>query len=97
MGYANKIYWILAIATYSLYFLAFVGVYKSKEQLDLLNFYYRFFIGIMLVYIFNPLSSRKILTKFHTGLAFSGGLNILLLLGIETIRDKLNPLSTFLS
>ena len=52
MGYANKIYWILAIATYSLYFLAFVGVYKSEEQLDLLNFYYRFFIGIAKLFNF---------------------------------------------
>ena len=78
MGYTKKIYYGLSSIIIILYILAYFGVYESKDDLAELNFYFRFFIGAMLVYIFNPyLHSSKKIDQTHRYMAFSGGAAIL--------------------
>ena len=93
MGYTNKIYYALSSIIIILYILAYLGIYESKENLEDLNFYFRFFIGAMLVYIFNPYfyNSKKI-QKEHYHMAFSGGLAILAMLGLSSISSHIKKL-----
>ena len=101
MGYAEKIYYGLSSIIIVLYILAYLGVYESKDDLAELNFYFRFFIGAMLVYIFNPyLHSSKKIDQTHRYMAFSGGAAILAMLGLSSISTHINklfssPLSSF--
>ena len=93
MGYTEKIYYGLSSIIIILYILAYFGVYESKDDLAELNFFFRFFIGAMLVYIFNPyIQSSKKIDKTHQYMAFSGGAAILAMLGLSKISSHIKKL-----
>ena len=86
MGYSRNIYYILSTAIFTLYILSYIGLFDSKEKIEILEFYFRFFIGLMLIYIFNPFVTKE-LHKTDRYIAFSGGTAILMMLGLNKIRD----------
>lgn len=92
MGYSSKIYYGLSISIIILYVLLFLGFYESEESIRALEFYFRLFIGAMLVYMFNPFFSNKNapLNKTERYIAFSGGTAILMMLGLNQIVDSLD-------
>ena len=89
MGYSGKIYTLLSTTILVLYILSYIGLFYSKEHIETLNFYFRLFIGVMLVYMFNPFTTRE-LNKTDRYIAFSGGTAILMMVGLDKIRDHLN-------
>ena len=89
MDYSANIYYILSTVIFALYILSFIGLFDSKEKLQTLEFYFRLFIGIMLIYIFNPFVNKQ-LTKSDRYIAFSGGTAILMMLGLNKIQTHFN-------
>jgi len=86
MGYSGNIYYILSTAIFTLYILSYIGLFDSKEKIETLEFYFRLFIGLMLIYIFNPFVTKE-LHKTDRYIAFSGGTAILMMLGLNKIRN----------
>lgn len=89
MGYSGNIYYILSTAIFTLYILSYIGLFDSKEKIETLEFYFRLFIGLMLIYIFNPFVTKE-LHKTDRYIAFSGGTAILMMLGLNKIHDHFN-------
>ena len=89
MGYSGNIYYILSTAIFTLYILSYIGLFNSKEKIETLEFYFRLFIGLMLIYIFNPFITKE-LHKTDRYIAFSGGTAILMMLGLNNIRNHFN-------
>ena len=89
MGYSANIYYFLSTAIFALYILSYIGLFESKEKIETLEFYFRLFIGLMLIYIFNPFITKE-LHKTDRYIAFSGGTAILMMLGLNKIRDHFN-------
>lgn len=89
MRYSGNIYYILSTAIFTLYILSYIGLFDSKEKIETLEFYFRLFIGLMLIYIFNPFITKE-LHKTDRYIAFSGGTAILMMLGLNNIRNHFN-------
>ena len=89
MRYSGNIYYFLSTAIFALYILSYIGLFDSKEKIKTLEFYFRLFIGVMLIYIFNPFVTKE-LHKTDRYIAFSGGAAILMMLGLNKIRDHFN-------
>ena len=89
MRYSGNIYYILSTAIFTLYILSYIGLFNSKEKIETLEFYFRLFIGLMLIYIFNPFITKE-LHKIDRYIAFSGGTAILMMLGLNNIRNHFN-------
>lgn len=89
MRYSGNIYYILSTAIFTLYILSYIGLFNSKEKIETLEFYFRLFIGLMLIYIFNPFITKE-LHKTDRYIAFSGGTAILMMLGLNNIRNHFN-------
>lgn len=88
MVFMKQIYNGLSTLIIILYVLAFLGLYQSKKNLDNLSFYFRLFIGLMLVYIFNPyIKTTKHIESIHRNMAFSGGVAILTTIGLTDIKS----------
>ena len=86
MRYSANIYYFFSTAIFALYIIYYIGLFDSKEKIKTLEFYFRLFIGLMLIYIFNPFVTKE-LHKSDRYIAFSGGTAILMMLGLNRIRD----------
>ena len=86
MRYSANIYYFFSTAIFALYIIYYIGLVDSKEKIETLEFYFRLFIGLMLIYIFNPFVTKE-LHKSDRYIAFSGGTAILMMLGLNRIRD----------
>lgn len=70
------------VLLYVLYYANFLD--KSYKYLEILNEIYAIFIGIVLIYYFNPYHKEK-MTEFHKKLAFSAGFLIILTSSISAL------------
>ena len=73
------------VLLYVLYYTNFWG--KSYKYLDILNEVYAIFLGIVLMYYFNPYKKEK-LNEFHKKIAFSAGILIILTTSISALIDE---------
>ena len=81
----KNFYYLLNLSFVLLYVLYYANFwYKSYKYLDILNEIYAIFIGIVLVYYFNPYSKEK-LNDFHKKIAFSAGCLIILTTSISAL------------
>ena len=72
-----------------LYIITFIGIWHdSPKYLQLLDDIFKIFIGLLLIYIFNPFSSQPI-TQFHRRLVFYAGISILLSSSLSTYFQKI--------
>ena len=60
---------------------------KTHKYLDILNEIYAIFVGIVLIYYFNPYHKEK-LNEFHKKIAFSAGILIILTTSISALIDE---------
>lgn len=70
------------VLLYVLYYTNFGG--KTYKYLDILNEIYAIFVGIVLIYYFNPYNKEK-LNEFHKKIAFSAGILIILTTSISAL------------
>ena len=81
----KNLYYLLNVSFVLLYVLYYSSSWdKSNEYLDKLNEIYGIFIGIVLIYYFNPYNKGK-LNEFHKRIAFSAGILIILTTSISTL------------
>ena len=81
-NYARVAFWFLYIATV-------LGVWSiNPEYLDIVTEFLHIFIGIALVYFFNPWIGKKT-TDFHKKIAFRAGIIILLSSSLKNILQNL--------
>ena len=73
------------VLLYVLYYTNFGG--KTYKYLDILNEIYAIFVGIVLIYYFNPYNKEK-LNEFHKKIAFSAGILIILTTSISALIDE---------
>ena len=78
---------------YVLYIVAYIGVWKNAPKyLKWLQYSFKIFISLVLIYLFNPLSKTKF-TTFHKEIVFTAAL-YLLTVTLFDIWNKL-PFKTF--
>lgn len=81
----KNFYYLLNVSFVLLYVLYYARFWdKSYKYLDILNEIYAIFIGIVLVYYFNPYNKEK-LNDFHKKIAFSAGCLIILTTSISAL------------
>ena len=81
----KNFYYLLNVSFVLLYVLYYSSsLDKSYKYLDILNEIYGIFIGIVLIYYFNPYNKEK-LNDFHKKIAFSAGCLIILTTSISAI------------
>ena len=81
----KNFYYLLNLSFVLLYVLYYANFWnKSHKYLDMLNEIYAIFIGIVLLYYFNPYNKKK-LNEFHKKIAFSAGCLIILTSSISAI------------
>ena len=73
------------VLVYVLYYTNFWG--SGYKYLDILNEIYAIFVGIVLIYYFNPYNKEK-LNEFHKKIAFSAGILIILTTSISALMDE---------
>lgn len=84
----KNFYYLLNLSFVLLYVLYYVNFWdKSYKYLNILNEIYAIFIGIVLLYYFNPYN-KKNLSEFHKKIAFSAGWLIILTSSISAIIKK---------
>jgi hypothetical protein len=65
--------------------MSYLGVWgESYTHLDTLNEVYKIFIGLVLIYFFNPWSKEK-LNEFNKKIAFSAGLVLIFTSSISVL------------
>ena len=87
MGEINisNFYYLLNFGFVLLYIMSYLGIWdKSYKHLDTLNEVYKIFIGLALIYFFNPWSKKKV-NDFNKKIAFSAGLLLILTSSISGI------------
>ena len=84
----KNFYYLLNLSFVLLYVLYYANFWnKSYKYLDILNEIYAFFVGIVLIYYFNPYNKEK-LNEFHKKIAFSAGILIMLTTSISALIDE---------
>ena len=84
----KNFYYLLNVSFVLLYVLYYSSSWdKSYKYLDILNEIYGIFIGIVLIYYFNPYNKEK-LNEFHKKIAFSAGILIVLTTSISALMDE---------
>jgi hypothetical protein len=79
-----------------LYIITFIGIWNdSPKYLQLLDDIFKIFIGLLLIYIFNPFSPQTI-TPFHKKIAFYAGISILLSSSLRTYFQKIPVVKTII-
>ena len=78
-------YYLLNFLFVLLYIMSYLGVWgESYTHLDTLNEVYKIFIGLVLIYFFNPWSKEK-LNEFNKKIAFSAGLVLIFTSSISVL------------
>ena len=73
-----KLYTILVIVWYILFILNILGIWKeSGIYLEKSEYYLKMYIGLVLLYYFNPFIKRDI-SKVNKGMIFTGALYLIL-------------------
>ena len=89
----NKIhylYYLLNLLFVVLYIMSYLGIWgESYAHLDTLNEVYKIFIGLVLIYFFNPWSKEK-LTDFNKKIAFSAGLVLIFTSSISVLIKEID-------
>jgi len=81
-------YYLLNFLFILLYIISYLGIWgESYAHLDTLNEVYKIFIGLVLIYFFNPWSKEK-LTDFHKKIALSAGILLLFTSSLSAIIKK---------
>ena len=81
----QNFYYLLNLSFVLLYVLYYTNFWeKTHKYLDVLNEIYAIFIGIVLMYYFNPYHKEK-LNEFHKKIAFSAGILIILTSSISAL------------
>jgi len=74
----EKVYNYGSILFVILYVVTIIGVWRdSPKYLQIVDDIFKIFIGLLLIYIFNPMSKQPV-TQFHKKIVFSAGIMILL-------------------
>ncbi len=74
----EKVYNYGSILFVILYVVTIIGVWRdSPKYLQMVDDTFKIFIGLLLIYIFNPMSKQPV-TQFHKKIVFSAGIMILL-------------------
>ena len=85
-GLSIKNFYYLLNLSFVLFYVLYYANFSDKthKYLDILNEIYAIFVGIVLMYYFNPYHKEK-LNKFHKKLAFSAGILIILTSSISAL------------
>jgi len=77
MSYYENAYKYGLLVTYVLYFLTFFRLWDSAPKyLSLFDYFFQLFVGLVLVYFFNPITRHRY-GKIHKRIAFSAGIFLL--------------------
>lgn len=81
---------------YFLYVIIFFGVWdKAPQYLDIIHYFLQLFVGLVLIYFFNPFFTKDfVFTKFHRSVAFSGGIFILTSISLNVLTSYIKWLYT---
>ena len=64
---------------YILYIIAFFHISdKAPHYLEMLNYFRQLFVGLLLIFIFNPLRKKIIFTDFHQKIIFTSAIFLLI-------------------
>jgi len=73
---------------YILYIVAFFHISdKAPKYLSILNYFRQLFVGITLLFVFNPLRKNIVFTHFHQKLIFTSAIFLLLPILTELIHN----------
>jgi formate hydrogenlyase subunit 4 len=88
----QKVYYYSQYFVYFLYVAIFLGVWnKAPQYLSIIHYFLQFFVGVVLVYFFNPLFSKRfVFTQFHRNVAFSAGIFILTSMSLNAFVDYIS-------
>ncbi len=83
------IFYIFTFSWYGLYFLGMSKIFpEAYFYLNEISFFYKLFIGLILIIIFNPITKTKY-TPAHRKIIFTAGIFILTTEGLENIYNKI--------
>ena len=72
MKHYERVYYYCMFIIYILYGLSFLGIWnKAPIYLENMNIFFKLFISIVLIYLFNPLQKTITCTDFHMRIVFS--------------------------
>lgn len=78
MSYYENIYKYGLYLIYGLYIVSFLGVwYEAPIYLDNINYFFKIFISIVLMYFFNPLRKDEPCTPIQKRIVFSAAFFLL--------------------
>ncbi len=77
--------------TIFLYIIIYLNIWnKAPQYLDVTEYFLHIFIGLMLIYYFNPLFNKNItFNDFHRNIAFSAGVFILTTLSLDAFTTNI--------
>jgi len=89
MTYYENIYKYGKILFYILYFLAFFGLWdKAPIYFKDVDYFFKIFIAIMLIILFNPLTNKTTFTKLHKKIVFSAGVFLLTSTSLNVFKSN---------
>jgi len=75
MKHYERVYYYCIFIIYILYGLSFLGIWnKAPIYLENMNNFFKLFISIVLIYLFNPLRKTTTCTDFHMRIVFSAAM-----------------------
>ena len=87
MKYLQSLYYYLKYSLYALYVIGYLGLWtNAPNYIETFDYTIRSLISIILIISFNPFTNVK-LTRFHSDVAFSAGIIILLSLSLEKLTS----------
>lgn len=85
MKYYEKSYLFLTYMVYFLYIVLFFGISNQAPMyLHSLQYYFKVFIGILLIYIFNPFSKEPV-GNIQRDIAFTAGVYLLTSISLDSL------------
>ena len=85
----KNFYYLLNISIVLLYMIYYANFWDGTHKyLDIINEIYSIFLGIVLIYYFNPYNKEK-LNDFHKKIAFSAGCLIILTSSISALIKEI--------
>ena len=95
MKHYEQVYYYSLIIIYVLYGLSFLGVWnKAPIYLENMNHFFKLFVSIILLYLFNPLRKTPTCTEFHMRIVFSAAVFLITSTTFSAIKLNIYDLIT---
>lgn len=89
MDITKKLYRTFIYGIYILYVVVFLGLWSNAPSyLNDLNYYLKIFVGLILVYVYNPIYKMR-LDNIHKEISFSAGILLLTSTSLDAFQKRI--------